>query len=145
MFDLFAGEVTVNVRNNLEAWGKLFHLCWQLHGGRGYTVSTTCNLNKVYKVEAELPLTEFRQSLSHFCTTKPFNDLLTASTESLPPLSEEQVNFTGGQAFSAPGKMYLTGVEGRPCYVGEVSDEVDENWKLLVDGSTIALSYCGLE
>lgn len=90
--------------------------------------------------EAKLPLTEFRQSLSLFCTTKPTNNLLTVSTESFPPLSEEIVNFTGGLAFSAPGKMYLTGVEGRPRYVGEASDEVDENWKLLVDGSTILLS-----
>ncbi|KAK3348906.1 hypothetical protein B0T25DRAFT_231471 [Lasiosphaeria hispida] len=58
---------------------------------------------------------------------------LSTEFQSFPTLSEELVKYTGGLAFTAPGKMYRTGIEGLPRYVGEASDEVDDNWELLVD------------
>jgi hypothetical protein len=82
-------------------------------------------------------LTEFRKSPPRLSFSLAFSRLfeyLLTILESFPSLKEEVVKYSGGLAFTAPGKMYRTGIEGLPKYVGEPTEEIDANWDLLVDG-----------
>jgi hypothetical protein len=60
--------------------------------------------------------------------------LANRSSEAFPAIGEEIVQYTGGLHFTAPEKMYMTNTEGLPRYVGEPSEEIDNNWELLLGG-----------